>query len=254
MTTLLFPPWEYGIFVWGASPMPLLSLIYLIVLKLIITNKNLSPLKMVPIPLCSIYFIFVLGRSDIQSSFYGIHLYFSSYNIITNSITATIAAAAPTITLEILLPTLFLFFLLIYISSGTRIKTRKRNIPAPLDPAAFSDAVVQIYLDNAGDLVIFFFFFSCILWTVNVHVSSVASPIVYVRNLIFYLQELIVKSVESSELNFSRYGDTFFEACFLPFRYFFISSRKKSKKSIIYHFHWILIMIPREFFFLIGDT
>jgi hypothetical protein len=38
--------------------------------------------------------------------------------------------------------------------SGTRIKTRKRNIAAPLDPAAFADAVVQIYLDNAGDLVI----------------------------------------------------------------------------------------------------
>lgn len=41
----------------------------------------------------------------------------------------------------------------ISIPSGTRIKTRKRNIAAPLDPAAFSDAVVQIYLDNAGDLV-----------------------------------------------------------------------------------------------------
>lgn len=39
------------------------------------------------------------------------------------------------------------------IYSGTRIKTRKRNIAAPLDPAAFADAVVQIYLDNAGDLV-----------------------------------------------------------------------------------------------------
>ncbi|KAG2404222.1 uncharacterized protein HKW66_Vig0111440 [Vigna angularis] len=62
---------------------------------------------------------------------------------------------------------------------GTRIKTRKRNIAAPLDPAAFSDAVVQIYLDNAGDL------------------------------------ELIAKSIESSDLNFSRYGDTFFEASFL---------------------------------------
>jgi hypothetical protein len=36
---------------------------------------------------------------------------------------------------------------------GTRIKTRKRNIAAPLDPASFSDAVVQIYLDNGGDLV-----------------------------------------------------------------------------------------------------
>ncbi|KAG6470431.1 hypothetical protein ZIOFF_071504 [Zingiber officinale] len=37
----------------------------------------------------------------------------------------------------------------------TRIKTRKRNIAAPLDPAAFADAVVQIYLENAGDLVVF---------------------------------------------------------------------------------------------------
>ncbi|XP_074292357.1 uncharacterized protein LOC141619228 [Silene latifolia] len=62
---------------------------------------------------------------------------------------------------------------------GTRIKTRKRNIAAPLDPAAFSDAVVQIYLDNAGDL------------------------------------ELIAKSIESSELDFSRYGDTFFEVVFI---------------------------------------
>ncbi|KAJ4721527.1 basic leucine zipper and W2 domain-containing protein 2-like [Melia azedarach] len=61
---------------------------------------------------------------------------------------------------------------------GTRIKPRKRNIAAPLDPAAFADAVVQIYLDNAGDL------------------------------------ELIAKSLESSDLNFSRYGDTFFEVVF----------------------------------------
>ncbi|ERN09049.1 basic leucine zipper and W2 domain-containing protein 2 isoform X2 [Amborella trichopoda] len=61
---------------------------------------------------------------------------------------------------------------------GTRIKTRKRNIAAPLDPATFADAVVQIYLDNAGDL------------------------------------ELVAKSIESSDLNFSRYGDTFFEVVF----------------------------------------
>ncbi|EPS67129.1 hypothetical protein M569_07647, partial [Genlisea aurea] len=61
---------------------------------------------------------------------------------------------------------------------GTRIKTRKRNITAPLDPAGFSDAVVQIYLDNSGDL------------------------------------ELVAKCLESSELNFSRYGDTFFEVVF----------------------------------------
>ncbi|KAI4342873.1 hypothetical protein MLD38_027439 [Melastoma candidum] len=62
---------------------------------------------------------------------------------------------------------------------GTRIKTRKRNIAAPLDPAAFADAVVQIYLDNAGDL------------------------------------ELVAKSIESSDLNFSRYGDTLFEVVFI---------------------------------------
>ncbi|KAE8723355.1 putative protein phosphatase 2C 33-like [Hibiscus syriacus] len=61
---------------------------------------------------------------------------------------------------------------------GTRIKTRKRNIAAPLDPAAFADVVVQIYLDNDGDL------------------------------------ELVAKNVESSDLNFSRYGDTFFEVAF----------------------------------------
>ncbi|XP_068657603.1 uncharacterized protein [Aristolochia californica] len=61
---------------------------------------------------------------------------------------------------------------------GTRIKTRKRNIAAPLDPATFADAVVQIYLDNDGDL------------------------------------ELVAKAIESSDLNFSRYGDTFFEVVF----------------------------------------
>ncbi|CAN1240311.1 eIF5-mimic protein 1 [Linum grandiflorum] len=61
---------------------------------------------------------------------------------------------------------------------GTRIKTRKRNITSSLDPASFADAVVQIYLDNAGDL------------------------------------ELVAKSIESAELNFSRYGDTFFEVVF----------------------------------------
>ncbi|GKV40170.1 hypothetical protein SLEP1_g47838 [Rubroshorea leprosula] len=65
------------------------------------------------------------------------------------------------------------------LSCGTRIKTRKQNVAAPLDPAAFADAVVQIYLDNAGDL------------------------------------ELVCKNLESSGLNFSRYGYTFFEASFL---------------------------------------
>lgn len=47
---------------------------------------------------------------------------------------------------------LMIFFVMLY-CRGQRIKTRKRNIAAPLDPASFSDAIVQIYLDNAGDLV-----------------------------------------------------------------------------------------------------
>uniref|UniRef100_A0A0C9RPA7 TSA: Wollemia nobilis Ref_Wollemi_Transcript_5862_1677 transcribed RNA sequence n=1 Tax=Wollemia nobilis TaxID=56998 RepID=A0A0C9RPA7_9CONI len=61
---------------------------------------------------------------------------------------------------------------------GARIKTRKRNIAAPLDPATFADAVVQIYLEHEGDL------------------------------------ELVAKSIESSDLDFARYGDTFFEVLF----------------------------------------
>ncbi|KAG0556742.1 hypothetical protein KC19_11G076400 [Ceratodon purpureus] len=61
---------------------------------------------------------------------------------------------------------------------GTRIKTRKRNIAVPLDTATFADAVVQIYNEHQGDL------------------------------------ELIAKDVDGSELDFSRYGDTFFEVVF----------------------------------------
>ncbi|KMZ58733.1 Basic leucine zipper and W2 domain-containing protein [Zostera marina] len=61
---------------------------------------------------------------------------------------------------------------------GTRIKTRKRSIAAPLDTATFTVAVVQIYLDNAGDL------------------------------------EAVAKTIESANLDFSRYGDTFFEVIF----------------------------------------
>eukprot|EP00249_Psilotum_nudum_P010477 c22563_g1_i1 orf=247-1482(+) len=58
---------------------------------------------------------------------------------------------------------------------GTRIKTRKRNIAAPLDPSTFADAVGQIYIEHAGDL------------------------------------ELIARDIDASDLDFSRYGDTFFE-------------------------------------------
>ena len=61
------------------------------------------------------------------------------------------------------------YVLFISISSGTRIKTRKRNIAAPLDPAAFADAVVQIYLDNAGDLVILLLHFTpCSLLSIGI--------------------------------------------------------------------------------------
>jgi hypothetical protein len=62
--------------------------------------------------------------------------------------------------------------------SGTRIKTRKRNIAVPLDTATFGDAVVQIYLEHHGDL------------------------------------ELIAKDIDAADLDFSRYGDTFFEVVF----------------------------------------
>jgi hypothetical protein len=58
---------------------------------------------------------------------------------------------------------------------GTRIKTRKRNIAVPLDTATFADAVVQIYVEHDGDL------------------------------------ELIAKDIDAADLDFSRYGDTFFE-------------------------------------------
>ncbi|CAM6051618.1 unnamed protein product [Sphagnum compactum] len=61
---------------------------------------------------------------------------------------------------------------------GTRIKTRKRNIAVPLDTATFADAVVQIYVEHDGDL------------------------------------ELIAKDIDAADLDFSRYGDTFFEVVF----------------------------------------
>ncbi|XVE62173.1 hypothetical protein DITRI_Ditri06bG0097300 [Diplodiscus trichospermus] len=84
----------------------------------------------------------------------------------------------PCLMIFFLFPNLLCLSFIYLFSRGTRIKTRKRNIAAPLDPAAFADAVVQIYLDNVGDL------------------------------------ELIAKNIESSDLNFSRYGDTFFEVVF----------------------------------------
>lgn len=61
---------------------------------------------------------------------------------------------------------------------GTRIKTRKRNIAVPLDPSSFADAIIQIYTEHQGNL------------------------------------DLVAKDVEASELDFSRYGETFFEVVF----------------------------------------
>lgn len=87
--------------------------------------------------------------------------------------------------------------------SGQRIKTRKRNIAAPLDPAAFADAVVQIYLDNAGDLVSIHLYHHIIAFIIII--------IIIDSYTLQNLQELIAKCIESSDLNFSRYGDTFFE-------------------------------------------
>ena len=41
----------------------------------------------------------------------------------------------------------------LYCGSGTKIKTRKRNIAVKLDPSSFSDAIVAIYNDYDGDRV-----------------------------------------------------------------------------------------------------
>lgn len=50
--------------------------------------------------------------------------------------------------------------------------------------------------------------------TNNNHVRYIdIGPCIYKCS--FLLQELVAKSIESSELNFSRYGDTFFEVQYL---------------------------------------
>lgn len=55
-----------------------------------------------------------------------------------------------------------------------------------------------------------------------------------------YVQELIAKSIESSDLNFSRYGDTFFEASFLTLP--FLKKKKfYRKKPILYQFSGSLL-------------
>lgn len=68
---------------------------------------------------------------------------------------------------------------------GARIKTRKRNIAVPLDPASFADAVIQIFSDASEEG------------------ASLE------QNL-----DAAVKVLETSDLDFSRYGDTLFEVIF----------------------------------------
>lgn len=66
---------------------------------------------------------------------------------------------------------------------GVTIKTRKRNIAVPLDPASFANAVIAIFDDAEGEGVADILSAGC-------------------------------KVLETSTLDFSRYGDTLFEVLF----------------------------------------
>jgi hypothetical protein len=94
------------------------------------------------------------------------------------------------------------YLIVVLYDSGTRIKTRKRNIAAPLDPSSFADAIVQIYLEHEGDLVCNKAVLRLILF-------------IHLKHLLHcfcdHCQELIAKDIEASDLDFSRYGETFFE-------------------------------------------
>ncbi len=68
---------------------------------------------------------------------------------------------------------------------GASIKTRKRNIAVPLDPGSFANALVQIFEDSRE---------------ANASVE---------KNL-----EAAGKVLDSAELDFKRYGDTFFEVLY----------------------------------------
>ena len=68
--------------------------------------------------------------------------------------------------------------------SGVTIKTRKRNIAVALDPGSFADAVVTIFEDSSES-------------------DSLE------QNL-----QAAVKVLETTALDFSRYGDTLFEVLF----------------------------------------
>jgi len=68
---------------------------------------------------------------------------------------------------------------------GARIRTRKRNITVPLDPSSFADTVIAIYNDSFEEG-----------YTTQQQLDA------------------FVKTLETSELDFSRYGDTLFEVFF----------------------------------------
>mmetsp|Transcript_17942 Transcript_17942/g.24820 ORF Transcript_17942/g.24820 Transcript_17942/m.24820 type:complete len:426 (-) Transcript_17942:304-1581(-) len=68
---------------------------------------------------------------------------------------------------------------------GARIRTRKRNISVPLDKGSFADTVVTIFNDSHEEGL------------------SVAEQL-----------DSFVKTLEASELDFSRYGDTLYEVLF----------------------------------------
>lgn len=104
------------------------------------------------------------------------------------------------------------------ICSGTTIKTRKRNIAVPHDPSKFANAIVQLYTSHDGDLV-----------SIPTRHEGAAEGVLLEdhdrcacrvagcigQRLIaggwLPLQELVAKDVDSSELDFNRYGETFFE-------------------------------------------
>lgn len=68
---------------------------------------------------------------------------------------------------------------------GARIKTRKRNIAVPLDPGSFAEAVITIFENAVEDG------------------ATVKEKL-----------EAAVKVLETTDLDFSRYGDTLFEVLF----------------------------------------
>lgn len=70
---------------------------------------------------------------------------------------------------------------------GARIRTRKRNIAVPLDKGSFADTVVTLFLDSKED----------------------DEDITQEQQL-----EAFVKVLETSDLDFERYGDTLFEVLF----------------------------------------